>query len=42
MIGDLQIELIQPLAGESPHKEFLETRGEGIQHIACAVDNVDR
>ncbi len=40
MIGDVQIELIQPLEGDSPHKEFLETRGEGIQHIACAVEDV--
>ncbi|MEK7353623.1 MAG: VOC family protein [Chloroflexota bacterium] len=42
MIGDIQIELIQPLSGDSPHKEFLETKGEGIQHIACAVEDVGR
>lgn len=46
MIGDVEIELIQPLDGESPHKEFLNTKGEGIQHIGCAVeglqDNVDK
>jgi catechol 2,3-dioxygenase-like lactoylglutathione lyase family enzyme len=41
-IGDVQIELIQPLSGDSPHKEFLETKGEGIQHIACAVDDVQK
>ena len=40
MIGDIQLELIQPLSGDSPHKEFLETKGEGIQHIACAVEDV--
>jgi hypothetical protein len=40
MIGDIQIELIQPLSGNSPHMEFLETKGEGIQHIACAVPDV--
>jgi methylmalonyl-CoA/ethylmalonyl-CoA epimerase len=40
MIGDIQIELIQPLSGESPHKEFLNTKGEGIQHIGCAVKDV--
>lgn len=40
MIGDVEIELIQPISGESPHKEFLETKGEGIQHIACAVNDV--
>ena len=42
MIGDIQLELIQPLSGDSPHKEFLETKGEGIQHIACAVEDVEK
>jgi methylmalonyl-CoA/ethylmalonyl-CoA epimerase len=41
-IGDMQIELIQPLSGDSPHKEFLETKGEGIQHIACAVKDLQK
>ncbi len=41
MIGDIEIELIQPVSGDSPHKEFLETKGEGIQHIACAVEDLD-
>ena len=40
MIGDIQIELIQPLSGNSPHMEFLEMKGEGFQHIACAVEDV--
>ena len=42
MIGDIQLELIQPLSGDSPHKEFLESKGEGIQHIACAVEDVEK
>jgi methylmalonyl-CoA/ethylmalonyl-CoA epimerase len=42
MIGDIQIELIQPLKGESPHKEFLNTTGEGIQHIGCAVKGLQK
>ena len=40
MMGDIQLELIQPLSGNSPHMEFLQTKGEGIQHIACAVEDV--
>jgi methylmalonyl-CoA/ethylmalonyl-CoA epimerase len=40
-IGDVQLELIQPLSGDSPHKEFLETHGEGLQHIACSVADVE-
>jgi hypothetical protein len=31
-IGDMELELIQPVRGDSPHKEFLETKGDGIQH----------
>lgn len=38
-IGDIELELIQPVSGESPHKEFLETKGEGIQHVMFAVDD---
>ena len=40
-IGDVELELIQPVSGESPHKEFLETKGEGIQHVMFAVDDFD-
>ena len=39
--GGTQLELIQPLAVESPHREFLETKGEGIQHIMVAVDDIE-
>ncbi len=41
-MGEVELELIQPVAGESPHQEFLDTKGEGIQHIAFAVDDLDR
>lgn len=40
-LGNSELELIQPLDGESPHKEYLDSKGEGIQHIAFAVDNLD-
>lgn len=40
-LGGTQLELIQPLAVESPHREFLETKGEGIQHIMVAVDDIE-
>ncbi len=38
-IGGVPIEFIQPLEGESVYKKFLESKGEGVQHIAFAVDN---
>ena len=40
-IGPVPIELIQPVEGESPYMEFLDSKGEGVQHIAFAVDNLD-
>ena len=39
-IGNLELELIQPIDGESPHQEFLEQKGEGIQHLGFIVDNL--
>ena len=41
-LGDVQLELIQPLAKESPHREFLQEKGEGIQHIMIAVDDIEK
>jgi hypothetical protein len=40
-LGGTQLELIQPLAPESPHREFLEMKGEGIQHIMVVVDDIE-
>jgi methylmalonyl-CoA/ethylmalonyl-CoA epimerase len=39
-IGDMELELIQPLNGDSPHREFLDKKGEGIQHLGFMVDNL--
>jgi methylmalonyl-CoA/ethylmalonyl-CoA epimerase len=41
-MGEVELELVQPVEGESPHKEFLDTKGEGIQHIAFAVGDVEK
>lgn len=41
-VGQLQFEVIQPLEGETPVKEFLEKRGEGIHHVGFFVDDLDR
>jgi methylmalonyl-CoA/ethylmalonyl-CoA epimerase len=35
--GGIEIELIEVVAGESPHKEFLEAHGEGQHHVRCVV-----
>lgn len=39
-VGDLEIELMQPLEDDSPVGRFIARRGEGIHHIAYRVDDV--
>ena len=39
-IGNVELELIQPIDGESPHQEFLDQKGEGIQHLGFMVDDL--
>jgi methylmalonyl-CoA/ethylmalonyl-CoA epimerase len=39
--GAIEIELIEVVAGESPHKEFLEKHGEGQHHVRCVVPDLD-
>ena len=41
-VGAVQWELIQPLEGPSTYKEFLEEKGEGLHHVAFAVDDYDQ
>ncbi len=40
-LGDLQIELIEPLKGRIFHSLFLEEHGEGLHHLGFRVDDVD-
>jgi len=39
--GDTRIELLCPTSEESPIAKFIEKKGEGMQHIAFAVDDVE-
>jgi methylmalonyl-CoA/ethylmalonyl-CoA epimerase len=39
--GDLTLELIEPLDGESVYSEHLKEHGEGLHHLAFAVDDYD-
>ncbi len=38
-IGDSRIELLEPTSHESPIAKAIEKRGQGVHHIAYAVDN---
>jgi len=37
--GDTQIELIQHLSGDSCYKDFLQRRGEGMQHLGFFLED---
>lgn len=39
-VGEVHIELLEPLSADSPVAHFLEKRGSGIHHIAYGVDDV--
>lgn len=39
--GEVHIELLEPTSEDSPIAKFLEKNGEGIHHIAFAVDDID-
>ena len=40
-LGQVQIELIQSVEGQTLWSDFLETQGEGLHHLAFYVDDVD-
>ncbi|MFO8010491.1 MAG: VOC family protein [Dehalococcoidia bacterium] len=39
--GSAFVELVQVLEGETPHSKFLREKGEGLQHVAFSVENID-
>jgi methylmalonyl-CoA epimerase len=39
--GESNIELLEPISDDSPVAKFLESRGEGVQHIAVRVKNIE-
>jgi 4-hydroxyphenylpyruvate dioxygenase-like putative hemolysin len=40
-MGAVQLELVQPVSGKSLQMEFLERHGEGVNHLAFLVDDLD-
>ncbi len=40
--GQTKLELLEPTDAQSPVAKFIEKRGEGIHHIAFAVDGVEQ
>lgn len=40
-IGEMRIELLEPLTASSPIRGFLDKKGEGIHHIALEVEDIN-
>jgi methylmalonyl-CoA/ethylmalonyl-CoA epimerase len=40
-IGGISLELIQPLDGDTVHKDFLDEHGEGVQHLNFRLQGLD-
>jgi methylmalonyl-CoA/ethylmalonyl-CoA epimerase len=40
-MGPVQLELVQPVSGKSLQMEFLEKHGEGVNHLAFLVRDLD-
>lgn len=39
--GQTNVELLEPLSGDSTIAKFLETRGEGVHHFAMKVKDIE-
>src|SRR3989339_2078821 len=40
-VGESEIELLESTAPDGPVAKFIEKRGEGIQHVAFRVENIE-
>lgn len=40
-MGDVEFELLQPVAGKGIQAEFLERHGEGVVHLCAYTDDID-
>ena len=40
-VGDTEVELLQSTAPDGPIAGFIEKKGEGVQHVAFLVDNIE-
>ena len=40
-MGRIELELMQPIEGNSIQMEYLRTRGEGVIHICAYTDDID-
>ena len=41
-VGDTEVELLESTDPEGPVAKFIESRGQGIQHLAFKVDDIEK
>jgi methylmalonyl-CoA/ethylmalonyl-CoA epimerase len=41
-VGDSEVELLESTAPDGPVAKYIEKRGQGIQHVAFRVENIDQ
>ncbi len=40
-VGESEVELLESTAADGPVAKYIEKRGQGIQHVAFRVENID-
>jgi methylmalonyl-CoA/ethylmalonyl-CoA epimerase len=40
-LGDIKLELLEPLTGDSPVAKYIAKRGEGIHHLSFEVTDIE-
>lgn len=40
--GDVQLELLQPVSGQTCYQDFIDRRGEGLHHLGFFLDELDQ
>jgi len=40
-VGDTEVELLESTSDDGPIAKYLEKRGEGVQHVAFRVENIE-
>ena len=41
-LGDTELELLEATSSDSPIAKFIESKGQGVQHLAFRVDNIEK
>jgi methylmalonyl-CoA/ethylmalonyl-CoA epimerase len=41
-VGESEVELLESTAADGPVAKYIEKRGQGIQHVAFRVENIDK